>query len=114
MTGVQIKTPSDKTLAKYGMSAEDFAWLVETQGGFCYVCERAPSSGRLNIDHDHLPKYAKLPPEQRRAAVRGLLCYACNLYYTGRGITVRKAENVVRYLRAYAERGGGPFFNRGS
>lgn len=68
------------------------------------MCHRQPSSGRLVIDHEHVFGWKRMPPEERRLYVRGLLCFFCNHYYLARGLTVDKAENVVRYLKRYAEK----------
>lgn len=99
-----IHTPKPKTLAKYGLSAEDFRALLQAQGGVCYVCKKAPESGRLHIDHEHVRGWAKLPDERRRLYVRGLLCHWCNRSYVGRCITIEKAARVVEYLQRYAVR----------
>jgi hypothetical protein len=56
------------------------------------------------IDHEHVRGWKKMPPEQRKLYVRGLTCWYCNSTYLGRGLTVAKAEGVVRYLKAYAAR----------
>lgn len=47
----------------YGISANDYATLLERQGGRCAICRARPKSKRLAVDHDH-----------KTGAVRGLLC----------------------------------------
>lgn len=74
------------------------------QGGLCYVCHQLPKSGRLHIDHEHVKKWKKLPPDQRKRYVRGLLCFRCNTSFVGRGVTVDRARNVVSYLENYTSR----------
>lgn len=98
---MEIKIPTAITLKKYGLSAEEWKAILDRQGGVCAVCKKVPSSGRLNTDHHHVPKWKQMPAEQRKMWVRGLLCYFCNLYYCGRAITVAKAENVVTYLKEF-------------
>lgn len=101
-----LKVPSEATLKKYGLTAEDWLAIAASQNGVCFVCEKEPSTGRLNVDHDHEKKWKSKPPEERKKAVRGLLCYFCNLHYVGRAINVRKAKRVVEYLEQYAARRG--------
>jgi len=60
----------------YGVTADEYARLVEMQDGKCAICGRAPEEtnstartalGTFNVDHDH-----------KTGAVRGLLCSPCN------------------------------------
>lgn len=96
--------PSVATLKKYGLSLEEWRGLAASQEHCCFVCRREPSKGRLCIDHEHVKGWKKMPPEQRKLYVRGLLCWVCNHYYLGRGITIERAQNVVLYLQAYSSR----------
>lgn len=102
VTVVKVVVPQKLTLDKYGLTADAWMELFHRQGGVCAVCKRLPESGRLNVDHDHAPGWKKMPAEERKRYVRGLLCYYCNKAYVGRGITIERAENVVVYLRQYA------------
>lgn len=99
-----MKLPKPTTLKRYGLSIDEWLAILERQGGTCAVCRRAPSSGRLCVDHEHVKGWKKMAGEQRKQYVRGLLCFWCNHAYVGRGITVDKAINVVRFLNAYEER----------
>ena len=98
-----ISVPSVATLKKYGLSEAEWAEILDRQGAVCAVCKKAPSTGRLCIDHDHAKGWKKMPPEKRKLFVRGLLCWVCNHYYLGRGISITKAENVVLYLKRYQD-----------
>lgn len=93
-----ICVPKPATLKRYGLTGEAWLAILEAQGGVCYVCQKAPPSGRLCTDHEHVRGWKGKPPEERRRFVRGLLCWTCNHYYLGRGITVAKARRVVEYL----------------
>lgn len=99
-----IQTPSKATLSKYGLSEPEWLVIAEKQKGACYICEKEPSTGRLCIDHEHVKGWKKMPPEKRKLYVRGLLCWVCNHYYVGRGISIFKAKNVVKYLEEYDTR----------
>jgi hypothetical protein len=99
-----LLTPKPGTLKKYGLSVKEWRAMADKQKHACYVCEQEPTKGRLCIDHEHAPKWKKMPPEKRKLYVRGLLCFRCNTSFVGRGITISRAENVARYLKEYEER----------
>lgn len=103
-----IKTPSLPTLKKYGLNEDEWRAMAEAQNGRCFVCEKEPGTGRLCIDHDHVRGWKNMPPERRKLYVRGLLCWTCNFYYCGKGITVEKSKNVTKYLEQYAARKPSP------
>lgn len=53
---------------RYNLTEEGYRRLQEQQGGVCFICAKACSSGRkLAVDHDH-----------STGKVRGLLCRRCN------------------------------------
>lgn len=58
----------------YGITAEEYAELLDKQGGRCAICRCVPRSIRLAVDHDH-----------KTGAVRGLLCKRCNHDLLGGG-----------------------------
>ena len=55
----------------YGMTLDDFDELLESQGGGCAICGKAPVDGeprtRMVVDHCHTS-----------GKVRGILCDLCN------------------------------------
>lgn len=55
---------------KYGLTHDDYARMLETQGGLCAICTTDKPGGRgvFHVDHDHTT-----------GAVRGLLCHGCNI-----------------------------------
>lgn len=98
--------PTLATLRKYGLTETDFLMMLAYQGGVCAVCGNKPN-GRFNIDHEHVRNWKQKPAEVRRRFVRGLVCWFCNKYYLGRGVTIERAQNVVEYLKSYQERKAG-------
>lgn len=68
----------DRTVAKYGITGEEYAALKASQGGACFICGRAKGvSKNLAVDHDHALGYG-------RHSVRALLCTTCNRVVLGR------------------------------
>lgn len=50
-----------------GVSDEQYAAMLEAQGGHCALCPSMPKARRLHVDHRHSD-----------GVVRGLLCHRCN------------------------------------
>jgi hypothetical protein len=83
-------------LLQYGLTPDDFAALLERQGGVCAICLkpeswRGPSGRRavasLAVDHDH-----------HTGRVRGLLCRRCNQAIGGFGDDPDALRRASRYL----------------
>lgn len=56
---------------KYGITREQYADMLERQGGRCAICRTDKPGGKrriFSVDHDH-----------RTGAVRALLCIHCNI-----------------------------------
>ena len=74
---------------RYGLSAAEFAKMVERQSGLCAICGNVPRGAHnfrsFHIDHNHAT-----------GAVRGLLCGSCN---NGLG---RFRDNPALLLKAAA------------
>jgi hypothetical protein len=79
-----------RTAKLYGVEPDDYARILELQGGACAICRNRQQSKRLALDHDH-----------RTGEARGILCQRCNHDLLG------AAYDSVRILRAavaYLER----------
>lgn len=98
-----IKHPTPATLKKYGLTLIEWLEILNRQGSVCAVCHKEPTSGRLNIDHEHVKGWKKMLPEERKKHVRGLACYICNNRILTKGITPEKLESAAKYLRNYEE-----------
>jgi hypothetical protein len=57
---------STRLAQTYGITAVDYALMLNEQDGRCAICQRTPRYN-LDVDHDH-----------RTGAIRGLLCKLCN------------------------------------
>lgn len=75
---------------RYGISPEEYARLLDLQGGVCAICgnpETLVRRGRsvpLMVDHDHMS-----------GLIRGLLCHRCNV---GLGLLEAVLRQALEYL----------------
>jgi hypothetical protein len=74
---------------RYGITRDDYWELYHSQGGHCYICQRATGTGRkrLTVDHDH-----------KTGLVRGLLCSTCNTILGHFRDDPAVAQRVIDYL----------------
>lgn len=100
----EVAVPTRTTLRKYGLTEETWRAILDRQGGTCGACGRIPRSGRLNVDHEHVRGWPKMPPEQRVQYVRGLLDHLCNSRRLSRGATVENLRGAAAYLERYQNR----------
>ena len=97
-----ITVPTQQTLDKYGLSRGDWLQLLADQGWVCAVCLK--DKNRWNTDHEHVAGWAKMPPEERKRYVRGVLCWFCNHKVVGSLRGAETAERIARYFEAYEQR----------
>lgn len=69
---MKIKYPLPKTLEKYGLTKKDYRNIMVRQEYKCPVCGNLLAK-RTNIDHAHVKGWAKMPSEERKLYVRGIL-----------------------------------------
>lgn len=110
----KLRAPSEITLRRYGITQQEWLDMVADQDGKCPICKKPIETTEVitkkgevyvrsyktnaHIDHRHVPKWKKLPPEERRKHVRGILCQFCNRFYMCKAMTIEKARNIVAYL----------------
>ena len=70
-----------------GVTDEDYALMLATQGGGCAICGNPPRTRRLHVDHDH-----------KTGVVRGLLCFQCNHLLLVKGVKAWKLRRAADYL----------------
>ena len=80
----------------WGFTPDDFARILEKQGGGCAVCGNPDPGGRgsFHVDHDHVT-----------GEFRGLLCHGCN---TGLGLFKDDSDRLMQammYLLRFQEKG---------
>lgn len=66
---------------KYGLTSKTFDVLFIEQDSCCDICSAVEPGGKgyWHVDHKHVEGIKKLPPEEKRRLVRGILCHNCNL-----------------------------------
>lgn len=90
------------TLRKYGLTEMDWLAMASMQGWVCPICQRR--TRKFVTDHEHVPGWAKRPPDERKRYVRGLLCVYCNFRVVPSRMTAEEAYRMVAYLAAYENR----------
>ena len=98
----EVDPPQQPTLDKYGLTVIDWLRLLADQGWVCPICERG--NRRWNTDHEHVAGWAKLPPEERKRYVRGVLCWSCNHRVVSNHRDSAQVQRVANYLKAYEAR----------
>ena len=105
-----ITPPAAQTLKTYGMSADEWIALLKAQDWKCPICMQGndrPKTGKQalwNTDHEHVPGWAKMPPERRKTYVRGVLCHYCNHRRVNSRMESAEAQRIADYIRAYEQR----------
>jgi hypothetical protein len=72
----------------FDLTGAEYQALLDAQGGGCALCGRAPRVGRsLHVDHNH-----------ETGAVRGLLCFRCNVGIGHFGEDTLRTADAIVYL----------------
>jgi hypothetical protein len=79
---------------------------MKIQNGGCAICGSYPKTRSLHVDHEHVKNFKKLPPEEKKIYVRGLLCFRCNKVFMMKGMTRFLAERIVKYFDNYNQKFG--------
>lgn len=91
-----------RLLRLYGITPERYDAMLTAQGGHCAICLATEPGGKgtWHVDHKHADGFKRLPPEEKRKSVRGLLCNDCN-----HGIgKLKDSPELLRAAAAYLER----------
>ena len=97
-----IKPPLQRTLDKYGLLQEEWLELLAAQGWVCAICKR--DKLQFNTDHEHVAGWVKMPDEERKRYVRGVLCWHCNHKRVHSRLSSEEAYTIYLYIKAYEER----------
>lgn len=106
-----IRVPAVTTLAKYGLTHDDWRRILDVQRWGCGVCKRTavelPTPARgghpfLAVDHEHARGWKHMLPDERRNYVRGLCCTRCNHFVLTRYATPELHRLAAEYLDRFA------------
>lgn len=95
-SAAKMRNRTQSLRARYGMTVEQHAAMVNAQGNLCAICGEPPkpdgvrAASRLHIDHDH-----------GSGRVRGLLCNHCNRGLGAFRDRPELLELAVLYLRSF-------------
>ena len=92
----KIRTPEQtrqyNLQAKYGLTLEEFGYLMERIDGICPCCGceltlNQQGASSCHIDHDH-----------KTGELRGLLCHSCNLALGYVNDSIAVLQKLIRYI----------------
>ena len=98
-----LNPPSAKTLAKYGLAAMQWNYILDMQDYKCAVCRRGFNKLRVYIDHQHARGFKNMQAVDKSRHVRGLLCFTCNRYRVAKN-SLASARYVLDYLQRHADK----------
>jgi hypothetical protein len=73
----------------YNLTVSEYTEMLNAQNGVCAVCGGNNKGKRLAVDHDH-----------KTGAVRGLLCFKCNVALGFINDSPIVAERMITYLQS--------------
>lgn len=85
-------------IKRYGITVRDKELMLEKQKYCCACCEKPFGGKKAYVDHEHCLGYSRLPPEEKRNYIRGLLCYICNKWLVAKN-TRDTIGKVYFYLK---------------
>lgn len=97
-----VTPPAQRTLDTYGLTQDEWIAILKAQDWKCPICLKTRC--KWNTDHEHVPKWRHMPPEERKKHVRGVLCFHCNHKVVGNARDPDKVQRVADYLRVHQER----------
>lgn len=97
-----VRIPVKRTLAIYGLTVEAWLGIMQRQGWKCPICLK--TEALWNLDHQHVPGWKKMPPEQRAKYVRGILCWYDNKRHAPSNMSAADAKRLAAYLEKYEAR----------
>jgi hypothetical protein len=97
-----VTPPAQRTLDTYGISQDEWIALLKAQDWVCPVC--LGKDKKWNTDHEHVPGWKHMPPEERKKYVRGVLCFYCNHKRVHSRMPSDMAQRITDYIAAYERR----------
>lgn len=84
---------------RYGVSEEEYARLLESQGGKCAICRSPDPETRKGVHPDMAHQFC-VDHDHSTGAVRGLLCMSCNVGLGKFKDEEKRLEAAIQYLKA--------------
>lgn len=103
--GGAFREPVESTLARYGLSREEWRALLkhDAQGNpVCACCGNILT--RSVIDHEHVRGWKTMPDEERKLYVRGIVCPSCNHFVLTRYADAKKHRQAAAFLDRYEKK----------
>lgn len=103
---VKEKARARRIFLTYGLEYQEY--LVLKEHG-CMIC--GIKEGRLCVDHIHQAGFKKMPADEKRKYVRGILCFLCNTAIKGFDRTKdgnanrRRLKGTYKYFIQYPLKG---------
>lgn len=92
-----------KIKMRYGLTLKLYQEILKNQGNRCAVCgSESPGSKkyiRFCVDHEHVPGYEEMLPEDKIRYFRGLLCRCCNPMLKEGLDNRQNFQKYISYLR---------------
>jgi hypothetical protein len=98
-----VRPPQPGTLAKYGLSADEWLAMLKENDWRCPICFKGVGV-RWVTDHRHVPGWKAMAPEDRKRHVRGVLCSFCNHRRVHSTLNAEMAQRIADYFKRAEER----------
>lgn len=99
-----ITPPAPATLARYGLTSEEWLELLAAQGWMCPICDKTGKDVKWNTDHEHARGWEKMKPAEKKRYTRGVLCAYCNYRRVHSSISANIAQRIATYIAKYEAR----------
>lgn len=91
---------------RYGITEEQYAWMLAEQGGVCILCGNEETVThhatdklmQLAVEHSHMCDQGHDPRKACIHCIRGLACYNCNVFMGRVERSPRLAARFTDYL----------------
>jgi hypothetical protein len=99
-----ITPPAPATLARYGITAEEWLAQLESQDWCCPICDKTGADVKWNIDHEHVRGWEKMKAKDKKRYWRGILCAYDNYRRVHSSNSAAVTRRILDYLEAYEKR----------
>lgn len=101
-----VTAPAPQTLARYGLTSNEWLALLAAQGWRCPICLKDAADVKLNTDHEHAAGWERMAPDEKKRYTRGILCAYCNHRRVHSKNSGEICQRIADYVKAYEARTG--------